>query len=241
MHDMAALTAAAHAAGALTIWDLAHSAGAVPVDLKSAQADFAVGCGYKYLNGGPGAPAFVWVHPRHADRFEQPLAGWMGHAAPFEFTPGYRPAPGIARYLCGTPALLSMAALECGVDTVLAAGPFGGMAALRAKSIALTRAFAALVEARCGGHGLQLASPRDDAQRGSQVCLAHPTMGYPAVQALIARGVIGDFRAPDILRFGFTPLYLRFVDVWDAVEQLRQVLESGEWREARFNRKAAVT
>jgi kynureninase len=250
MHDMAALTAAAHAAGVLTIWDLAHSAGAVPVDLHASGADFAVGCGYKYLNGGPGAPAFVWAHPRHADRFWQPLSGWMGHAAPFEFTPDYRPAPGITRYLCGTPAVLAMAALECGVDTVLAAEPLGGMAALRAKSLAMTRAFAARVEARCAGHGLSLVSPRDDALRGSQVCLAHPEIGYPVVQALIARGVIGDFRAGDrtrpsgawdILRFGFTPLYLRFVDVWDAVEHLAEVLERGEWREARFNRKAAVT
>ncbi|GAB4119008.1 MAG: kynureninase [Rubrivivax sp.] len=239
MHDMAALTAAAHAAGALTVWDLAHSAGAVPVDLTGAQADFAIGCGYKYLNGGPGAPAFVWAHPRHADRFWQPLSGWMGHAAPFEFTPDYRPAPGIARYLCGTPALVSMAALECGVDTVLAAEPLGGMAALRAKSLALTRAFADLAQRRCPG--LPVVSPRDDAQRGSQVCLAHPEAGYAIVQALIARGVIGDFRAPDILRFGFTPLYLRFVDVWDAVEHLAQVLDGGEWREARFHRRGAVT
>jgi kynureninase len=252
MHDMAAMTAAAHAAGVLTVWDLAHSAGAVPVDLKGAEADFgdwrtsksadfAVGCGYKYLNGGPGAPAFVWAHPRHADRFWQPLSGWMGHAAPFEFTPDYRPAPGITRYLCGTPAVLAMAALECGVDTVLAAEAVGGMAALRAKSLAMTRAFAALVEARCGGQGLSLVSPTDDTWRGSQVCLAHREIGYPVIQALIARGVIGDFRAPDILRFGFTPLYLRHVDVWDAVDHLKQVLERGEWREARFNQKAAVT
>jgi kynureninase len=241
MHDIAALTAAAHAAGTLTVWDLAHSAGAVPVDLTAADADFAVGCGYKYLNGGPGAPAFVWAHARHAERFTQPLSGWMGHAAPFEFTPQYRPAPGIARYLCGTPAVLAMAALECGVDSVLAAQALGGMAALRAKSLALSRAFADLAEARCAGHGLSLASPRDDAQRGSQVCLAHADIGYPVVQALIARGVIGDFRSPDILRFGFTPLYLRFIDVWDAVEQLKQVLDSGEWREAHFNQRAAVT
>jgi kynureninase len=241
MHDMAAMTAAAHAAGVLTVWDLAHSAGAVPVDLHGSKADFAIGCGYKYLNGGPGAPAFVWAHPRHADRFWQPLSGWMGHAAPFEFTPDYRPAPGITRYLCGTPAVLAMAALECGVDTVLAAEAVGGMAALRAKSLAMTRAFAALVEARCGGQGLSLVSPTDDTWRGSQVCLAHREIGYPVIQALIARGVIGDFRAPDILRFGFTPLYLRHVDVWDAVDHLKQVLERGEWREARFNQKAAVT
>lgn len=241
MHDMSALTKAAHDAGALALWDLAHSAGAVPVDLTGSGADFAIGCGYKYLNGGPGAPAFVWVAPRHAERFWQPLAGWMGHAAPFEFTPGYRPAPGIRRYLCGTPAVISLAALECGVDTVLAAEAHGGIGALRSKSLALTRAFAELVESRCGGHGLTRVSPRDDAQRGSQVCLAHPTQGYAMVQALIARGVVGDFRAPQVLRFGFTPLYLRFVDVWDAVEHLRLMLRHEEWRAARFNQKAAVT
>jgi kynureninase len=239
MHDMAALTHAAHKAGALALWDLAHSAGAVPVDLHAAHADFAVGCGYKYLNGGPGAPAFVWVHPDHADRFWQPLAGWMGHASPFEFTPGYRPAAGIARYLCGTPPVLSMAALECGVDTVLAAQPLGGMAALRAKSLALTRLFAERVAATCPA--LQPASPSDDTQRGSQVCFAHPEIGYPVMQALIARGVIGDFRAPDILRFGFTPLYLRFVDAFDAAEHLASVLASGEWQRPEFNRRQAVT
>lgn len=241
MHDMAALTRDAHDAGALAVWDLAHSAGAVPVDLNGAQADFAVGCGYKYLNGGPGAPAFVWAHARHADRFSQPLSGWMGHAAPFQFTPDYQPAPGIARYLCGTPPLLSMAALECGIDTVLAAEPLGGMAALREKSVALTELFIELVEARCAGHGLVLASPRDAAQRGSQVCFARQEGAYAIVQALIERGVIGDFRAPDILRFGFTPLYTRYVDVWNAAERLQQVLSEGAWREARFQRQAAVT
>ena len=259
MHDMAALTRAAHAAGALTVWDLAHSAGAVPVDLKAGEADFvdwrtskaadfAVGCGYKYLNGGPGAPAFVWVHPKHVDRFWQPLAGWIGHAAPFEFKPGYRPAAGISRYLCGTPAVLSLAALECGVDTVLAAEVMGGMAALRSKSLALTRLFAARVQATCPS--LTLVSPQDDAQRGSQVCFAHPEIGYAVVQALIARGVIGDFRAGDkshpagamdILRFGFTPLYLRFVDAWDAAEHLREVLQTEEWRRPEFTQRYAVT
>jgi kynureninase len=248
MHDMAALTRAAHAAGALVVWDLAHSAGAVAVDLHGADADFAVGCGYKYLNGGPGAPAFVWVHPRHADAFVQPLSGWMGHAAPFAFTPGYRPAAGIARYLCGTPAVLAVAALECGVDTVLAAEPLGGMAALRAKSLALTRLFADEVQARCPA--LALVSPRVDAERGSQVCFSHPEIGYAVVQALIARGVIGDFRAgdptsrtaaDDILRFGFTPLYTRFVDAWDAAEHLHQVLQREEWRRPEFNRRHAVT
>jgi kynureninase len=243
MHDMQALTQAAHAAGALAVWDLAHSAGAVPVDLHGAQADFAVGCGYKYLNGGPGAPAFVWAHPKHTDRFWQPLAGWWGHAVPFEFTPDYRPAQGIARYLCGTQPILSMTALECGLDSVLAAQPLGGMAALRTKSLALTDLFITLVEQRCAGHGLGLATPREHAQRGSQVsftienphapplrgslppegavtALGRPgggdSGGYAIVQALIARGVIGDFRAgdggkhQDILRFGFTPLYIGF-------------------------------
>ena len=239
MHDMAALAQRAHATGALSIWDLAHSAGAVPVDLRGAGADFAIGCGYKYLNGGPGAPAFVWVAPQHVDRFWQPLSGWIGHAAPFEFTPGYRPAAGITRYLCGTPAVLSLAALECGVDTLLAAEPLGGLAALRRKSLALTRQFAQQVQASCPE--LRLVSPSDDAQRGSQVCFAHASMGYPVMQALIARGVIGDFRAPDILRFGFTPLYLRHVDAWDAAEHLRQVLQSGEWQRPEFNQKQAVT
>jgi kynureninase len=261
MHDMAALTAAAHRSGALAVWDLAHSAGAVPVDLHAAGADFAIGCGYKYLNGGPGAPAFVWVHPRHTDRFAQPLAGWWGHAAPFEFAPGYRPAAGIARYLCGTQPILSMVALECGLDTVLAAEPLGGMAALRRKSLALTDLFIQLVEERCAGNGLGLATPREHHRRGSQVCLTRvspqqPSGGsgaYPIVQALIARGVIGDYRAgdpsassgqvgtPDILRFGCTPLYIGFVDIWHAVEHLRQVLESGEWRRPEFNQKHAVT
>jgi kynureninase len=243
MHDMGALTRAAHAAGALVVWDLAHSAGAVEVDLRGADADFAVGCGYKYLNGGPGAPAFLWVHPRHADRFWQPLSGWWGHAAPFAFTPDYQPAAGVARYLCGTQPILSMTALECGIDTVLAAQAAGGMAALRRKSLALTDLFIALVEERCAPYGLGLATPRAHAQRGSQVCLTRELGAYAIVQALTARGVIGDFRAgrPDILRFGFTPLYLRFEDVWHAVEHLRQVLAEREWQRPEFNRRQAVT
>ncbi len=246
MHHMADVTRAAHNAGALVVWDLAHSAGAVPVDLNGADADFAVGCGYKYLNGGPGAPAFAWAHPRHVawiDRedWRQPLSGWLGHAAPFAFTPDYRPGAGMSRFICGTPPMLSMAALECGVDTVLAAEPYGGINAIRQKSIALTDLFIALVEARCAGHGLTLVTPREAGSRGSQASFAHATGGYPIMQALIARGVIGDFRAPDILRFGFTPLYTRFVDVWDAATHLEQVMTSGEWREPRFNVRAAVT
>ncbi|MDP3252254.1 MAG: kynureninase [Hydrogenophaga sp.] len=247
MHDMPAVTAAAHAAGALMLWDLAHSAGAVPVDLTGAGADYAVGCGYKYLNGGPGAPAFVWVNPRRAERFWQPLAGWWGHATPFDFTPDYRPAPGITRYQCGTQPMIRLAAHECGVDTLLASEELGGMAALRKKSLALTDLFIGLVDERCQGHGLGLATPLNHAQRGSQVCLTRDEGAYAIVQALIARGVVGDFRAgdgtrhKDILRFGFTPLYIGFEDVWTAVEHLRQVLESGEWQRPEFNTKHAVT
>ena len=255
MHDMAALTRAAHAAGALVVWDLAHSAGAVPVDLNAAEADFAVGCGYKYLNGGPGAPAFVWAHRRHLDRMDheqrwQPLAGWLGHAAPFAFTSDYRPAAGVLRFTCGTPSVLGMSALEEGLKVFEAAEAHGGMAALRAKSLALTRLFIELVEQRCAGHGLACVTPKDDALRGSQASFARAEGGYAIVQALIARGVVGDFRggaksplpgAQDILRFGFTPLYTRFVDVWDAVEHLRAVLAGGEWRQERFQRQAAVT
>jgi len=255
MHDMREVTRAGHAAGALVVWDLAHSAGAVPVDLTGCDADFAVGCGYKYLNGGPGAPAFVWAHPRHTERMDrqqwrQPLSGWLGHAAPFEFTPEYRPAAGIQRFVCGTPPVLSLAALECGLDVFVAAQSLGGMAALREKSLALSALFIDLVESRCAAHALTLVTPRDGAQRGSQVSFARAADGYAMMQALIARGVIGDFRAGDksnpsgagdILRFGFAPLYTRFVDVWDAVEQWVQVLDGGESRQARFNRRAAVT
>ena len=236
MHDMDALTAAAHARGALALWDLAHSVGAVPVDLTEAGADFAVGCGYKYLNGGPGAPAFLYVAERHQERFAQPLSGWFGHAEPFAFAPDYRPAAGIARYLCGTPSVLACAALELGIDSV---SPHPA-AALREKSVALTETFIRAVEQECAGLGLTLLSPRDPRRRGSQVSFAHP-QGYPVMQALIARGVIGDFRAPDILRFGFAPLYLRFVDAWDAAAALKDVLASGTWDRPEFHRRAAVT
>ena len=246
MYDMAGVTRSARDAGAIMIWDLCHSAGAVPVDLHGAGADFAVGCGYKYLNGGPGAPAFIWVHPRHTERLDReswrpPLSGWLGHAQPFAFAPHYQPANGIQRFICGTPPVLSMATLECGVDTVLAAGDRGGMATIRDKSLALTDLFMRLVDERSAGHGFTIVTPRDPAQRGSQVSIVHPDDGYAIMQALIARGVIGDFRPPDILRFGFTPLYTRFVDVWDAVDRLQQVMTSGEWRDPRFAVRAAVT
>lgn len=235
-YDMASITRRAHAAGALVIWDLAHSAGAMPVDLNGCEVDFAVGCGYKYLNGGPGAPAFVFVAERHQAQFIQPLSGWMGHAQPFAFDTQYTPAEGVARYLCGTQPVLSMTALECGIDLLLEAD----LEQVRAKSLALSDLFIDLVEARCAGHGLELATPREHDRRGSQVCWRHPA-GYAMMQALIARGVIGDFRAPDILRFGFTPLYVGFADVWDAVDTLVTVLETGEWRDPAYQQRAAVT
>jgi len=246
LHAMTPVNRAAHAAGAMTLWDLSHSAGVVPIDLHADDADFAVGCGYKYLNGGPGAPAYVWAHPRHTSRMDaeamrQPLSGWLGHAAPFAFSPDYRPAPGVARFVCGTPPVLSLAALECGIDTVLAAESCGGMDALRRKSMALTDLFMALVETRCEGEGLALATPRDPAERGSQVSFACEHDAYAVMQALIERGVIGDFRAPDLVRFGFSPLYTRFVDAWDAAEALHDVLVRETWRERRFQRRAAVT
>ncbi len=248
--DMAAMTAAAQAAGALACWDLSHSAGALAVDLNGANADMAVGCGYKYLNGGPGAPAFAFVATRHHDSLSQPLSGWMGHAAPFAFVPGYAPAAGVDRFLCGTPAILSMAALECGIASLKMPGVAGDpMPALRAKSIALTALFIDLVEARCGD-ALLLATPRDPALRGSQVSFhargAIAGHGYPVMRALIERGVVGDFRKGatddgDILRFGFTPAYLRYVDAFDAVDIVADVVASGHYREERFNVRAAVT
>jgi len=236
LHDMAALTAAAHQRGALALWDLAHSAGVLAVDLNAADADFAVGCGYKFLNGGPGAPAFVFVAARHQEHFVQPLSGWLGHAEPFAFEAAYRPASGIGRYVCGTPPILSMAALETGLDLALSVES----ALLRAKSMALTDLFIRAVEQECAGFGLSLLSPREPMQRGSQASFTH-AQGYPVMQALIARGVIGDFRAPDILRFGFAPLYLRFVDAWDAAQALRAVLETRAWERPEYHRRAAVT
>lgn len=236
LHDMADVTARARRAGALVLWDLAHSAGAVPVDLNGCGADFAVGCGYKYLNGGPGAPAFLFAAHRHHAGLRPALSGWMGHAAPFAFEPGYRPADGLERMLAGTPAVIGLAALEAGVDLMLEADG----AALRSKSLALGRVFVDLMERRCGRHGFRLASPTDESARGSQICFAHEH-GYPIMQALIARGVIGDFRAPDILRFGFAPLYVRHADIWHAVDHLSAVMDSGEWDRREFHARASVT
>jgi kynureninase len=235
-HDMARVSTAAHEAGALILWDLAHSAGALPVDLTACHADLAVGCGYKYLNGGPGAPAFLYVAERWQETIRPPLSGWMGHEAPFAFDLDYRPAHGVARNLCGTPVVLAQAVLEAGVDLALEAD--SGL--VREKSVALCQAFIALVESRCADFGFRLVSPRDPARRGSQVSFAHPC-GYPVMQALIARGVVGDFRAPDILRFGFAPLYTRYVDVWDAVETLYDILTSRAWDTPDFHRRARVT
>ena len=247
MHDMASVTRRAQAAGALVIWDLAHSAGAVPVHLNADNADFAIGCGYKYLNGGPGAPGFVWVHPRHVNQALQPLSGWWGHASPFAFTSGYEAAEGIRRYQCGSQPVLSLIALDEGVGSVLAAAPFGGIAALREKSLSLSDLFIGCVTPWLASFGLGLATPLDHAARGSQVSLTRAEGAYAIMQALIARGVIGDFRAgdgnneADILRFGFTPLYVRHADVWQAAEQLRQVLASGEWQAPRFAQRREVT
>ncbi len=241
LHDMAAVTAAAHAAGALMVWDLAHTAGAIPIDLHGCDADFAVGCGYKYLNGGPGAPAFVWAHPDRQSPVSQPIRGWFGHAAPFEFSVDYRAAPGIRAFQSGTPSVLAMVALEHGIRTVGAAEPLGGLAALQAKSTALTELFIELLTPHAVTHGMRVLSPLDPARRGSQVSLTHPHDAYALVQALIDRGVIGDFRAPDIARFGFAPLYTRFVDVHDAVTHLAAVLDSEAWRAPHYTVRAAVT
>ncbi len=229
--DMATLTAAAQGVGALTLWDLCHSAGAFPVDLAAADADFAVGCGYKYLNGGPGAPGFVYAAVRHHADLRQPLTGWLGHAAPFSFAADYRPAEGIARMRVGTPPILSMQALDAALDA------FDGvdLADVKAKADRLFALFADEVD----GLGLELATPADPARRGTQVSLRHPE-AYAVMQALIGRGVIGDFREPDIMRFGLTPLYLRYEDVRAAAGILREIIERGEWDRPEFRRRAKV-
>ncbi|MBP7676010.1 MAG: kynureninase [Thermoanaerobaculia bacterium] len=234
-HDLEAVTRAGHEAGALVAWDLAHSAGAMPVDLAAAGADFAVGCGYKYLCGGPGAPAFLYVAPRHQEAFRQPLSGWLGHAEPFAFEAAYRPAPGISRALCGTPPILSMSALDAALDVILAAD----LALVRAKSEAMTSFFVEAVEQECGA-AVRLVSPRAPTLRGSQVSFTHPD-AYAVMRALISRGVVGDVRAPDVLRFGFAPLYVRFADAWETARALAEVLSSHAHERPEFRRRAAVT
>lgn len=234
LHDMAALTRAAHDAGALVLWDLSHSAGALPVDLSRCNADLAVGCGYKYLNGGPGAPAFAYVAERHQAALSQPLTGWMGHAAPFAFSDDYAPGEGVDRLLCGTPPILGLAALEVGVDLLAEIG----VERLYAKSQQLSEYFRTCLGEL--GVALDLVSPGNPAQRGSQLSFRHPE-AYAICQALIARGVIGDFRDPDILRLGFAPAYLRFSDMAEAARHIAEVLDSGEWRREEFRTRGRVT
>ncbi|WP_315928866.1 kynureninase [Mesorhizobium sp. SP-1A] len=236
LRDMAALTAKVHAAGALAVWDLCHSAGALPVELDGASVDFAVGCTYKYLNGGPGAPAFVYAARRHHAGMSQPLSGWWGHARPFAFETGFAGAEGIRRFQCGTQPILSLRALKAALDLWQEVD----MAVLREKSVALTDLFITLVEAKCRRHGVRLETPREGARRGSQVAFAHEH-AYAVMQALIARGVIGDFRAPSTMRFGFAPLYNGFADVWRAVAVLQEILDTEAWRDPRYAVRAAVT
>lgn len=236
VRDMAGLNAAIRAVGALSLWDLSHSAGVLDVDLNRDGADLAAGCGYKYLSGGPGAPAYLFVARRHQAALRNPLSGWMGHARPFDFVDDYAPAAGIDRWLCGTPPILSLTALNAAMDAFDGAD----MAAVRAKAGALGDLFIERVEMRCPGKGLTLASPCEAVARGGQVSFRHP-QGWAVMQNLIARGVVGDFRAPDVIRFGFAPLYVRRVDVWDGVEILGEILDTESWRDARYQTVAAVT
>lgn len=236
MHDMATVTDAVHRAGALMLWDLSHSAGAVQLDLAGCEVDLAVGCTYKYLNGGPGSPAFAYVARRLQDEIDQPLAGWWGHAQPFALERDYRPAPGIARLQAGTAPIVSLTALEASLQVWRDVD----LAAVRAKSLGLTNLFIALVDDRLATYDFEVVTPRRRDERGSQVSLRHPD-AYPIMQALIARGVIGDFRAPDLDRFGFAPLYIRYLDVWDAVDHLVEVMRTGEWKQPEFAVRAAVT
>lgn len=236
LHDMPGLTEAAHQAGALSLWDLSHSVGALPVDLNGCDADFAVGCGYKYLNGGPGAPGFLFVAERHQAAIQQPLSGWMGHAEPFAFEDTYRPANGMRRMLAGTPPILALASLEIGVDLIAEAG----VAALHAKSQALLQLLCDGLLAVGARHGLRLESPAGPAQRGSHLAFSH-RHAYALTQALIARGVVGDFRAPDILRLGIAPAYLSFGDIARAIAIIGEVLETRAWDHPDFRQRHAVT
>lgn len=234
--DMQTVTSAAHKLGILVIWDLCHSVGAMPVALDDAEADFAVGCSYKFLNGGPGAPAFVYVARRHHSTMRQPLQGWWSHQDPFGFAPEYAPTTGIKRMLSGTQPVLSMRAIACGLGT------FDGvdLQALREKSGQMCRLFIDLVEQECSQYGVALFGPKEPARRGSHVALSFEH-GYSVVQAMIARGVIGDFRAPDLMRFGFAPLYLSFAQLFDAVRIMRESIEQEPWLDSRFNHVGAVT
>ena len=237
MFDMQAITKAAHNVGALVIWDLAHSACAVPLSLDRDEVDFAIGCGYKYLNGGPGAPAFLYAAQRHLGKVFQPLSGWFAHQTPFDFNPDFIPAQTINQFLCGTPPVLSAAVLDAALDVWQDVD----LNQVRAKSLALTDYFIDLIDARCTSHGLTLLTPRQHDIRGSQVSYAHPQGGYAIISALIDHGVIGDFRAPDILRFGFTPLYTSFTDVWQAVDKLTFILENRIWDQPQYHARKTVT
>jgi len=233
---MTGITRLAHQAGALIVWDLSHSAGAVTTNLNESNADFAVGCGYKHLNGGPGAPAFIFAAERHHESMSQPLSGWFGHASPFKFTDDFEPADGVRRLLCGTTSVLSATALEAGVDLMLEANP----TAMADKAIALSDLFQTLVDETCSDFGLELRSPPDARHRGAHLSYAHEN-GYAIMQNLISRGVIGDFRAPDNMRFGFSPLFMRYTDVSDAVEILHDILESRSYEDSAFLQKHSVT
>jgi kynureninase len=236
LYDMAAITGAAHRADALMLWDLCHAAGALPVDLDGTATDLAVGCGYKYLSGGPGAPAFLYVAQRHQAAFDHPLTGWNGHADPFGMTRGYAPAEGIARARIGTPPILSLLALEAALTA------FDGvdMAQVRAKSLSLTGFLLDCADTLLAGLGFSAATPRAPERRGSQVALRHPD-AFPLVQALTARGVIGDMRAPDLLRFGVNALYVSHRDVLHAIRELRDITITGEHRELRHQLRSTVT
>lgn len=234
--NMAEITKRAHDAGALIIWDLCHSVGAVPVRLDDSGADFAVGCTYKYLNGGPGSPAFMWVAEQHVSRARQPLSGWWSHSKPFDMAVGFDAAGDARKFLTGTQPILSLSTMEVGLDIALSVDDV----ALREKSIALTELFIRLVEERLPHHPLTLVTPRDATERGSHVSFRHPE-GYAVMQALIAQGVVGDYREPEILRFGVTPLYLGYADIWDAVDTLRRVLDEELWRAPEFQTRGAVT
>ncbi len=236
INDMAAITQKAHEKGALVIWDLCHSAGAIPVELNEAQADFAVGCTYKYLNGGPGAPAFIYVAKRHQADVRQPIQGWWGHASPFEMTTSYKPDSGMRRMLSGTPGILSMATLAASLDVLATADQAG----LREKAMKMGEIFVALVNERCGDYGMELGSPSDPAVRGNHIILSHPE-GYAIVQALKAENVIADFRSPHWMRFGFAPAYLGYADIWNAVDRLEHVVRTDAWDTAAFKTRAAVT
>ncbi|MGO3385392.1 MAG: kynureninase [Acinetobacter guillouiae] len=236
LYDMNDINQKIHAQGALIIWDLCHSVGAVPIELNQTDSDFAIGCTYKYLNGGPGSPALLWVNPKHHNTFWQPLSGWWGHNKPFDMAQNYEPAVGIRRYLCGTQSIISMSLIECGLDIFLNTS----MDKIRTKSLKLTDLFMALVEQECTDFGFEMITPVVHKHRGSHVSYKHQ-FGYEIIQALIKRGVIGDYREPEVLRFGITPLYLGFVDIWDAVQHLKQVMILGEWENSEYQVRGQVT